>query len=84
MKITIRHDLDKQIDNVNKYNKAWSDLNNKTVDLDIADTFVSGPTLHQGTATQSEEGSARLEQKYPKLFSYFRNLHAKMNKLLRS
>lgn len=84
MKITIKHDLDKLISNVEKYNQTWKNLNNKTIDLDTVDTFVSGPTLHQKTANQTEKESAKLEQKHPKLFAYFRNLHVKMNKLLRS
>lgn len=84
LKITIKHDLDRLITNVERYNKAWSDLDGKPIDVDTVDTFVSGPALHQKSENQTEEESATFEQKYPKLFAYFRNLHVKMNKLLRS
>ena len=70
-KTIIKNDLSKLISNVSKFEQVFNNLNGQTINARTVNTFVSGPALHQKTATQTEKESAVFEQNHPELFIYF-------------
>ncbi len=78
-----KNNLGDLISNVKKFENTLESMNGKTFDITSTDMFVPGPALHQKSATQTEEESAKFELKHPKVFTYFRSLFIKMHRMLK-